>query len=415
MAKPSGFSSGFGPGFGVGRYHYGFAQYEWDAAGFWQLPPSVVGAVDLRPLSAQGTPVIPSGFAFVASLQPVDVLISRSLHFSTEDATTGMRDAWESELGYRPQGAKLVDLLWDYLTNGSDPEGESGPKPLMAGVDNTLKLFVGGHSLVKSQRFNLLESTPYSDRVRTLLQHDYEQHHSGNPDHARKVLDFWCDKYRLEKRDNSQWQRLIPQRLRVGHRGPLKHETTITDNFNRADANPVGSPWNAVVGNHRILSNELRGNTGGPSHTSNHTTALSSEDHYSQVAVGTQGAGTSQLVSVRQSNSALTCYAYMPHSGVLRKYVASTPTNLASGSAQTSSAGNVLYLEANGSSLQSKYNGGNDLSVTDTAITGVLFVGLINVSNASYSDNFEGGDLSAASSVSVPIAMRHYLRMMGAG
>jgi hypothetical protein len=434
VVKPSGFSGGFGPGFGVGRYHYGFAQYQWITEGgisFWRLPSSVVGAVDLRPIPNQATPITPGGFAFVASLQPVDVLVSRSLHFADEDVTGGMQDAWEAETGYRPQGAKLVDLLFDQLTNGSDPDGVTGPKPLMAGVDQMLRLFVGGHSEVKRQRFSVLENTPHADRVRTLLQRDYERYHAQDSDHARRVLDFWCEKYRLDKQDKSQWQRLIPQRLRAGHRGLLPHSTTITESFNTGNGGTLGPDltWgeftNDFAGNASTSTSsfDIAGNTAqaaaiGVLCLARAESDLSGDDHYAQGVLADietdanyqlgpacrfeVGTGDNSLYFARalQVNDTL----------ALSKLVNGTLTDMGTPISQAPANTATVKVSADGSTIKSYYNGAEKQSETDTSITGNLRCGIFGFTSGAKIDTFEAADIAAGSSVSPDLLHSNLLR-----
>lgn len=286
MAKPTGFDSGFGPGFGVGRYYYGLQQYIWDmttgpGTGFWRLPASVVGAVDLRTLPQQATVGgTPQGFAFVASMQPIDVQIARSLHFNDENVTSLMQDALEAELGFRPQGAKVVDLLWDILTSGSDPEGQVACKPLMAGVDSLLKLFVGGHSLVKEEQFRF-GIHPHTGKVRDLLRRQFEAQWeaTNGHDHCRRCLDFTCKKYKV-----ADWKEFVPQRLHGHVPGRLPHRTTITESFNTGDSTTLGPDlsWSEFFGDFAVSSNTAISNSGSPA-VAKADSDLSSDDHYAEV------------------------------------------------------------------------------------------------------------------------------------
>jgi hypothetical protein len=95
-------------------------QYEWVTSPFphWRLP-GVSGGVDLRPLALQASQGGQAGYGFASR---------------EESISPAVLDEWAAKCGYRPQGKNRVDLLWDQLTNGSDPAGDEGPKPLMPGV-----------------------------------------------------------------------------------------------------------------------------------------------------------------------------------------------------------------------------------------------------------------------------------------
>lgn len=120
----------------MSAYYYYLGPWVWNAAGYppaWQPPEGALAAVDLRTLEAQAVAGGTPGLGFFATNTPLD---SAYTLLGTGDCrelnTTGaMRDAWESLLGYRPEGNLLVDLLWDQLTTGSDPDGAEHAKPLL--------------------------------------------------------------------------------------------------------------------------------------------------------------------------------------------------------------------------------------------------------------------------------------------
>lgn len=393
MAKPRGYDRGFGSGFGVGRYHYELTPWQWMTVPMphWGLPASAVGRVDLRPLPAQavagGTP---SGFCFAASMQPLGgIQVVRSLHMVEENTTSLMQDAWQAAMTYRPQGAKLVDLLWDQLTNGSDPEGLDGPKPLMPGVDLQLKLFVGGHSLVKSERFRF-GIHPHTARVRDLLRRQFESQWeaTNGHDHCRRCLDFTCEKYRVD-----DWREFVPQRLRAHVPGRLPHQTTISDNFNRADQSGLGTAsggfsWAHVVDTMNILSNEARTPGWGATRISRAEADLSSDDHYAQITIVSGAWG----VNTRFASGADTSYngTYGTGYNALRKRIAGVDTELDHGSSVTPT---TIKVESDGSSQTMYFDGVSEASGTDTAITGNLRTGIMAGSFDTSADNFEAADL----------------------
>lgn len=423
MAKPSGFSSGFGPGFGVGRYYYGLQQFIWDTSegeGFWRLPSSVVGAVDLRPVPAQAIAGgIPQGFAFVASMQPIDVLISRSLHFGDENATGAMQDAWQSELGYRPQGAKVLDLLWDMLTAGADPTGDAACKPLIPGVDGFFSLFVGGHSLVKQERFQA--SSPAGMKSLDLLRREYrqlrQQSRDGrhrdtrgrvSPQHYLKVLDFWQQKYGLPH------TAFIPGDL--PDEGAMPHETTITDNFNRADNADlsVSAPfsWTDVTGSLQLAGNKIFHSS--TNSRSRAESDLSSSDHYGQVDVVTAASSTRGTLAIaRFASGAHTCYqSRILGDGTLQigKVVAGVLTLLGVGTTQSLSLPDTIKMQCSGSTLDAYFNGASVESITDSSISGNTRCGIGLFGNTTAPntscDNFEAADLAAGGiSADVPAGL----------
>src|SRR5690606_11362738 len=133
-----------------------------------------------------------------------------------------------------------------------------------------LDLHFGGHSLVKRERFRF-GVHPHTAKIEALLQRDFRRlfdatERSGLRDraHHRRVLDYWIDKYRLDKQDRESWGRLIPSDLRQHVEGPIKHETTVSDDFNRANQQLGASEnWTEVNGDWEIRSNAVQIRTEG--------------------------------------------------------------------------------------------------------------------------------------------------------
>lgn len=406
MAKPRGFSSGFAPGFGVGRYRYVLTPWVWETsiAGMphWRLPNSSVGGVDLRPLPAQGIAGgTPQGFAFATTMQPVDgVEVARSLHFGQEAVTTLMRDAWASAMTYRPDGINLVDLLWDQLTAGSDPDGIDGPKPLMPGTDGMLKLFVGGHSLVKQERFRF-GVHPHTGKVRDLLQRQFAEswERTNGADHCRRVLDYTCEKYRVE-----DWREFVPANLRAHVPGRLKHATTITDDFNRSDAGSLGTSaggwsWAEVVGSWAIASNVAFRDDATTDGVARAESDLSSDDHYGQVVASNLFAESYAAGVARLSSSATTYYVSIVNQEANRglwKVVSGAFTRLATPATEDPN-NKSQKTEADGSTIKGYSDGVEVASSTDTAITGNLRTGMTARATNNIADNFEAADLAVGS------------------
>src|SRR3990167_10166980 len=112
-----------------------------------------------------------------------------------------MRDKWFANTKYLPSGDKLVDLIWDHLTNGTASNGLLTCKPLMPTVAGVLELHLPGHSLVKSEKFDI-NIHSHKDKVMQVLQNNFDiiyilakngklRDKSGKIDleHHRKVLD----------------------------------------------------------------------------------------------------------------------------------------------------------------------------------------------------------------------------------
>lgn len=224
-----------------------------------------------------------------------------------------------------------------------------------------------------------------------------------DPQLAEKVLDFWCDKYRIDKSDRKAWERLVPADLRRHIAGPVKHSTTRTDNFNRADgaigSSSEGWSWSETVGAFLISSNEVA-----PSGVTDVVDAradadLSGSDHFAQVTVTAWGQNR-HGVDARYSSSAYTCYLFMERHATpdcaIFKTVSGTDTALITGGSAPSLS-YTLKGECNGSTLTLYINGGSNRTVTDTAITagvrGGLHYSQPTASTAARFDDWSAEDL----------------------
>lgn len=341
------------------------------------------------------------------------VAIATAMHMTEQNADSAMQDAWQSAMGYRPQGARLVDLLWDQLTAGSDPSGESGPKPLMPTVSGELELHVPGHSLVKSERFRF-GIHPHTNRVQDVLRRDFEKtwERTNGHDHCRRVLDFTCEKYRV-----NEWREFVPQRLHAHVPGRLPHATTITDHFQRSDADALGNSsegwsWSELTGDMDITNNSfayIPDSSTGILCMARANSDLSGTDHYSQVLVRSQSDffQNAGAVARKDDTATITYYAGRffwsngSQSGAIHKVVTGTATSLASASQTLNTTSQyTAELEANGSNLSLARDGSAVTSVTDTAISGGLRCGMAGQRHASGGtvsfDNFEAADLAVA-------------------
>jgi hypothetical protein len=297
--------------------------------------------------------------------------ITRALYVDAP-ATTGMRDAWESELGFRPAGNQLRDLLWDQLTSGADPAGEAGPKPLMPRVGGTLELNLGGHSVIRSERFKWGRHR-HTNQVQSVLQRDFESlwEETNGHEHCCRVLDYRCEKYRV-----ADWQDIVPQRLRAHVPGRLPHATTYTDDFNRADG-ALTSPWVQSASNVFIDTNQLR-MTGTPV-IAYYNSVLSSDDMEGFMTLVTHSSGQGGGVYVRKQSGVADNNAYInwcrgDAQFELFKFVGGALTNI--GAATDSSTGKVMLVGADGSSIYTELNGVTKHSVTDTSVTGYFYSGV---------------------------------------
>lgn len=370
--------------------NYYLGPYEW-VDNTWTPPVGTTGSIDLRNLTDMGTPVVPNGAAFFATPNTLgtgyDLLGQGDLR--DINATNAMKSAWDSLLGYRPKGIKLVDLLYDHLTAGSDPTGVDRARPLMP-VRNKLTIHLHGPSPVKSTEFRFGNS-PNRDKVISVLQEDYReirrlvQDGKLPVDHHRRVLDFWGKQYGIK---NPQLI-FIPNNLPI--ETPLPHSTTLSEDFDGAD--------NAIVG--KQLTWDEPGGGSFWDNFNNHARKLKelgTEDEKSIRATSVLS-GLDQRCIVtnivqnnlnrtiggpicRYSSSAVTFYRWdlarqsSSDSTRILKVITGTGTTIKASRIVTAPPPNTLKFEIIGSRLVTFLNNIPIEYITDTSITTNLFCGI---------------------------------------
>lgn len=172
-----------------------------------------------------------------------------------------------------------------------------------------------------------------------------------------------------------------------------------TDNFNRADVNPIGGNWTTITGQtaQQIVSYAVKGTSGTSGSYWNADTP--NNDQYAQIKVwftsGDYGAGP----VVRCSISADTFYTLIVTdrtTAQIFKVVGGSWTLLGGSSITISyfNNGDLIRLEISGTTLTPIIAGTTYATRTDSAITSGMVGMLNNYNNAyTYLDDWEGGNL----------------------
>lgn len=189
------------------------------------------------------------------------------------------------------------------------------------------------------------------------------------------------------------------------------------DAFTRADNADLGTNWTVQTGNSalKVATNAAANSTTGADCIENYNALTWPNDQYSQVKVTISGGSAASTegggIGCRMATGANTLYrCVVGNAGSnnieLKKIVAGTYTSLALRTV-TYGAGQVLYLDAQGSTLIIKYNGSQaGASVSDSAIaSGRAGLAFSSGSNMSVTmDDWEGGDFAAATKAPPPFA-----------
>jgi len=407
--------------------NYYLGPYQW-INNSWQPPATTIGSIDLRNLTHMGTPVTPNGIGFFAATSALDgnYTLLGSGDCRDINSDSGMKSAWNSLLGYSPNGDKLVDLLYDHLTMGSDPEGINVSKPLMPDNGNLI-IHLGGHSVIKSIQFRLGHSKE-TNQIISVLKNDYrkirEDALAGRLpiDYHRKVLGFWGIQFKVNKPQDIFIPNNLPKET------PLDPSSTFTENFNGIDDGALGKQLTWVEGDvttawENRSNGAMRtgiGDGGGQiERTARCTSAVSSADHECEVEIVTFGdSGATEKnprcgVATRYSSSVKDCYFHGigQTSGLgdgptslhfPGKIVADVETGFGN---QTAIHTIPLTLKGkiNGSTFELFINGILGQTQTDTAITGNLFGGVWGFNN-NVEDDLRMDDWSITDELPSPVA-----------
>jgi hypothetical protein len=372
---------------------------------FWS-PPEGYSGLDLRPIEKQstqgGSPEVGLFAGDGEYSSDYDLLGVGSMR--DIKASKKMRDAIPGKI--RPKGDDLLGLIFDLLTDGADPDGIDGPKPLMP-TGGTLELTFGN--------VRHCENFKWGDRrtakVRDVLRRDFasamDDSISGkmrDKEQHLRILDATCEKYGVD-----DWKEFVPVNRVKNIKGRVPHETTITDNFNKANSSTVGNllTWTKVNNAWANNTNAAQYTTIGGS-TNGFIRAesdLSSSDHYSQCVasnIGSSGTTNGGGAAARFASGASTFYyvfAYRFDSKLyLSKTVAGTDTTLTSATI-TIAPPQTFQIRCSGSSIKGYQEGVERVSTTDTAISGNTRGGIVSyqvMAGGAFFDDFEASDLAAS-------------------
>ena len=169
-----------------------------------------------------------------------------------------------------------------------------------------------------------------------------------------------------------------------------------TDDFNRADENPIGSPWVAVSTGTIRLTNNALGTTTNTEELAHHNGSLANNQYATVKILGAvNGSGVGVRMDSARSNDARKGYTLSVHDGsllVLRKWLDGSFLNLRTYEVSAAS-GDILRIEANGTSIKGFYNGVERISVTDSTYTSGYAGVMVQNAYETSIDDFASGDL----------------------
>lgn len=379
---------------------------------FFSAPAEIVGAIDLGTIPEMGA----AGKARKGCLCWTDDNVTLGSEYdvlATGDVreinrTARIQSIFKNTIGSVPAGDKLHDMILDCMVDCSDPDGLTAPKSIVPDMDGWIDLTLPGHGKVKSERFEWGRNK-HTAKLRRMLRAEFsqlmDQAESGklkDSQHHRRCLDALCEKYGV-----TEWREFVPTARQKDVPGRLKHETSISESFDKADSTTLGPDltWTEVNGNWTIVSNAARVPGVSTYCSARAESDLSSADHESQVDVTTSTDTGSQFTqigpSARFSVSAGTYYSAtlyrFGNNLSLQKVVSNTQTSLSSQSI-TVSLPEAYKIKCNGSTITMHQAGVQRASVTDTSITGNIRCGIngFTLSGVGVIDNFLASDLASS-------------------
>ena len=230
------------------------------------------------------------------------------------------------------------------------------------------------------------------------------------------MLSMWMEKYPL-----LDWTDFVPQNLLAHVEGPLPHETSYSDDFNRSDEALTDGNWSELANTSApgwdVVSNEVQYQYSSPDgkqdSVARYDSDLSGDDHKTTIDFTAFGGSSNNSLGPATrciSTATLTCYhaAWRQNSFETRmwKWVAGTATSIANGSETWPGFDVTTTLESDGSSHEFTSGVTSLLSATDTAITGNVRGGIGNgvgwnsFNGTPTGDNFATEDLGENSSSS---------------
>lgn len=399
------------------RYYLGpWRWVERGATSHFAPPPFAHGAIDFGTLAEMSKPgsdrpgcllvtdaVLPSEYTLLGEGMASEIKIDGRV-----------KSIFSRELNHAAEGDSLADLIRDTLQNG-EVDGGTKWKPLMPDARGWMDVHLGG--CIQSERFEWgkpgSRGGNHTPRMQAMLRAEFRQHFDNakagrmRSEHHRRILDWWCEKYGLNGPDD--WRQLVPQDLQAHVPGRLKHETTITDDFTRADGDTIGNllSWSEVTGDLDTVSNAVQSGVDGSVGAARAESDLSSEDHYSQINVTALGNNVSAWAPLTRFAAAATTFysgeTYRTeNNSYLLKTVANVRTLLAGPQAVTPAAPQAWKLTSNGSSQALSQAGTDRVTVTDTSITGNVRCGIwlfYNGGTSSTIDDFEAADLGGGGGI----------------
>lgn len=377
----------------------------------WAAPDGAVSCVDLRAIPDQS--LLGTYDQFPHSLflfQNAEALAKAGIDYYAfgegridDLKLAGVdRSTWESMLGIAPVGDTVADAMIDLLTNSSSPDGATPSKVLLPGHAGFCEIHIPWHSVIRRWKFGAWnpDGNSHHNRVRDLLRAGIGETIVRQRDKEKRLRRAAVDARKGGKRDDADKLDALADRLKGDKKSrqvlgglvakyrcepsditqevaPLKPETVVSDDFNRANGN-LGANWGNYGFVWAVAANGIAKYTGsGATGWATNQNPLSTDDHYAQIKMVIGNAYYAMGPMTRNpNNGTFTYYSLDNYADQMRliKVVAGAGAVIAS-AAWTYAVGETYRQQSDGSSLTGYVDGSEKVSVTDTALSGQLHTG----------------------------------------
>lgn len=400
----------------MSNFTYGLYPFTWDAAAKCHTPPAGSACVlDLRPLGEQAKQSQSGGYGLFAwpmdasppVSPPSDMIVLCVGYAPQSPIDNAARNELRIKLGLsaNPAGATLAEALADVLCANADPTGAGMAKPIMPDRDGMIVLHLANHSPIWSRPLDvaeLLSASPkgHANRIRDVIRADLDIAEAiGGAPLLQKALGAVLLKCGVSREElkagtsgrKAQYDRLMSAAVKAKHGAnakPARPTTSASEAWPNVAADVTATAQSQSWESLQYTLSVNSGSTGFAraaganfaTHAVRCTTAVSSADHWANLAVYSFTQAGFAGPMARVATGAFTGYAHVVTWGgarYLAKWVGGARTDLGAVGSGAWSDGDLPTAYPNGSTITGSWLGKSDLTATDTAITGNLCGGIV--------------------------------------
>jgi hypothetical protein len=306
----------------------------------------------------------------------------------------------------------VADAIFELFTTHSDPLGNERPT-LMPGADGNLSISFPRRKISKS--LDILDGSPASEKIKTRIQETYRKIRARHLERDERDPEREQYKRYLDAKARKlgvSYKELIPDDL--PDEGTLPHRTIFTDSFTYDPGDLVtvsAGAWTYKDNSFTVVSGQLASDVDS-SAVVFWSTETDDDDVYASIDLIAFSFNKRQGVSLRINPDTgnddnfyfvTTIQDSLADTMEIRKNINNTVTPISTGDCSCGdvTTGETIYGEISGSDFRLELDGVEELTGSDTDLTGFNTVGIYMGDNdpQQLTDNWEGGDLGGAPAV----------------